>query len=360
MPPRKTSKPNGESKRLVTVRDIAAELGIHFTTVAEALRDSPRVKDTTKKRVKDAAERMGYKAEPMLSALSTYRARKQNPVIQGILVWINGFDSKDFFSTGSGFYPECYLGAQKRCSELGYKLEPFWMSEPGMTPARASKILQDRKASGVIVGPMPLGFEELELDWDSLCSVRIGYSLKKYDLTTIIADQFGNARLLHEKLLNFGFQRIGFSCPRILDHRTNNHWLGGYLAAQESLPSDQRLAPFVEQDLNHDPSKFLSWVKSQRPDVIMIGGGLRYYQLLLENGYSVPGEICVVSLHADSHGESLAGISQNGKNVGIVAVDHLVGIIHGFKVGLETRPKTVTILGEWKDCSSFVPPSAKD
>lgn len=352
-------KTNDQDKKRITVRDIAAELGLHFTTVAEALRDSPRVKEATKKKVREAAERMGYQADPMLAALSAYRTSKRKPSFQGILVWINGFDSPDFFEKGTGFYRETYLGAKKRCEELGYRLEMFWIAESGMTPERATQVLHDRKASGVIVGPMPHGVDELGLLWDTFCSVRIGYSLKDSKLTTVITDQFGNALMLHDKMKRYGFERIGFCCPEHIDRRTNNQWLGGYLAAQQLLDPDKQLKPYIEREKVPNPEAFINWVKEQKPDVIISGGGHRYLELLEKNGYLVPNDVNVVSLHADSVDGDLAGVVQNGINVGNVSVDHLVGIIHRFKVGLESHPKIVTVAGDWVDSERFQPPERK-
>lgn len=350
---KQTGKDSEDVARRVTVRDIAAEIGVHFTTVAEALRDSPRVKEATKKKVRAAAERMGYRADPMLSALSAYRTQNHKPSFQGTLVWINGFGERDFFSKSHGFYADCYAGARRRCQELGYRLEPFWMSEPGMSAARASQILDSRRASGVIVGPMPHGVDELDLFWDKFCSVRIGYSLRNSELTTVIADQFGNARLLFEKLKSHGFQRIGFACPEIQDKRTNNHWLGGYLAAQQTQAEHERLEPFIEAATSDTSSYFLAWFEEQRPDALICGGGLRYCDALERAGYQIPEQVSVVSLHADSYDRDLAGVMQNGEDVGTASVDHLVAVIHRFKVGLETHPKVVTISGRWKDGSTF-------
>ena len=60
----------------VTVRDLAKETGFHFTTVAKALRGDPRIKPETVAAVSLAAERCGYRPDPMLSALSAYRHRR--------------------------------------------------------------------------------------------------------------------------------------------------------------------------------------------------------------------------------------------------------------------------------------------
>ncbi|MDQ8200150.1 LacI family DNA-binding transcriptional regulator [Pelagicoccus enzymogenes] len=348
---KQTGKSSSDVARRVTVRDIAAEIGVHFTTVAEALRDSPRVKEATKKKVRAAAEQMGYRSDPMLSALSAYRTRSSKPTFQGTLVWINGFGERDFFSKGRGFYTDCFAGARRRCQELGYRLEPFWMSEPGMSAPRASQILDSRKTSGVIVGPMPHGVDELDLFWEKFCSVRIGYSLRSSELTTIISDQFGNARMLFDRFKDAGYRRIGFACPQALDDRTNNHWSGSYLASQQHYPQMEQLHPFI--DRNNDKSEFLSWMEAEKPDALICGGGRRYSDCLEAAGYRIPEQLSIACLHADSYDEDLAGIMQNGEIVGTASVDHLVAIIHRFKVGLETHPKVVTVSGKWKDGTTF-------
>ena len=44
----------------VTIRDIAAKAGVHFTTVGLALRDSPRLSAATRKKIQKMAAKMGY------------------------------------------------------------------------------------------------------------------------------------------------------------------------------------------------------------------------------------------------------------------------------------------------------------
>ena len=340
-------------ERRVTVRDIAAEVGLHFTTVAEALRDSPRVKEETKRRVQEAADRMGYRVDPMLTALSAYRRGKRQPVYQGNLAWINGFGEPDFFVRNRGFYSGCFAGAKKRGSELGYRLESFWLAEPRMSAPRASRILRSRNMAGVIVGPMPLGVDELNLQWDKFCSVRIGYSVRALKLTTVVSDQFSNMRWLYEKMLGLGFRRIGFACPQLVDDRVNNRWSGAYLSMQTRYGRQECLEPFFDDEIQCSKAAFLRWHETTQPDVIITGGGTNYYEFLLEDGISVPEEVQLVSIHAEGLDNPQAGIRQNSELVGMVSVDQLVGVIHRFFHGLEPYPKTVTVRGEWKDGISF-------
>jgi len=58
----------------VTIRDVAASLGLSVATVSLALNDSPLVKDETMKRVKEEARRMGYMPNPYARNLARGRS----------------------------------------------------------------------------------------------------------------------------------------------------------------------------------------------------------------------------------------------------------------------------------------------
>lgn len=352
--PNSTHTPTPSRKVLrPTVRDIAKEVGLHFTTVAEALRDSPRVKAETKKKIAKVAKELGYKADPMLSALSAYRSAKRKPVYQGTLAWINGFGDRHHFSKKEGFYGDCFNGANKRSEELGYRIEPFWMRESGMTAGRASNILESRNVAGVIVGPMPHGVDELNLIWEKFCSVRIGYSIRNANLTTIVTDHFSNMRMVYDRLHSDGFRRIGFACPIDLDDRVNRHWSGAFFAMQSREQEKFRIPPFLDPKMEGSPKEFSDWYQKNRPDVIISGGARNYFNFLNQSGVSVPEEVQLASIHTDGLAKGLSGVSQSGNTVGEVSIDHLVASIHRHNAGIETHPKTVMVLGEWQDGESY-------
>ena len=50
---------------------------------------------------------------------------------------------------GDTIFREQYTGATRRAEELGYKLDHFWLTEPGMTAARATQILRTRNITGL-------------------------------------------------------------------------------------------------------------------------------------------------------------------------------------------------------------------
>lgn len=59
------------SKKKVTIRDVAAKLGLSAMTVSLALRDNPRISAETKERVRAAMDKLGYKPSHVARALAT-------------------------------------------------------------------------------------------------------------------------------------------------------------------------------------------------------------------------------------------------------------------------------------------------
>lgn len=352
---RNAGKGNEQGKR-VTVRDVAKEVGLHFTTVAEALRGSGRVKEATVQRVRSVADRMGYQADPVLSALSAYRSRTTESKQSGTLLWVNAFTVKDPFPKGGGFYRDCFEGAMRRSEDLGYEFQSFWLKDPQHSATHPTKRILSQNVSGLVVGPMPHGVESVDIDFSKFPSVRIGYSLQNLSIPNIITDQFGNVRLVYEKLVSAGCRRIGFCCPRLLDLRSHNNWLGGYLSMQCRYHRDCRLPPFIDKSVKGSPKAFMNWFEEYKPDALISGGGELYEVILRRNGISVPTDVQLVSVHADSGNVGLAGASQNGQGVGIAAIDQLVGLVHRMEIGDQFPSKTVTIQGVWQEGYSFAEP----
>ena len=51
-------------KKLATIKDIAEELGIAFSTVSRGLQDNPRISLQTKEKIWEVAKKLNYMANP--------------------------------------------------------------------------------------------------------------------------------------------------------------------------------------------------------------------------------------------------------------------------------------------------------
>ena len=72
-----------------TIRSIAKELQLSPTTVSDALRGHGRVDQETARRVIAAAERVGYKLNPLTSVLMSGLRRSQGATFRGTLAAID-------------------------------------------------------------------------------------------------------------------------------------------------------------------------------------------------------------------------------------------------------------------------------
>jgi LacI family transcriptional regulator len=147
-------KSSQKASSRVTVREIAAKAGVHFTTVSLALHNNSRLRAETRERVRKIAEEMGYQPDPMLSALNAYRLAKGTPHYKATIGWINNWPDREALLAHAGFH-EYYQGACERANELGYTIEEFWLREEGMAPSKLQRILKARGIQGVLLPPQP-------------------------------------------------------------------------------------------------------------------------------------------------------------------------------------------------------------
>ena len=79
------------SDKRVTLSDIAVKAEVHVTTVSLALRNHPRLPETTRRRIQALAKKMGYAPDPFLRALVAYRGgvieRRNTPTLAYVTNW---------------------------------------------------------------------------------------------------------------------------------------------------------------------------------------------------------------------------------------------------------------------------------
>src|SRR5215472_17491123 len=157
--------------RRVTVRDIADQLRISHSTVSRSLRDDRRISEEVRQAVKLKAQEMGYRPDPMLSALAQYRRGIiQTPISAG-LAWVNQWPQPKQLRSYREF-DLYWKGAFAEAEECGFRLEEFIVNRQ-MTPARLEKILLARNIQGILIPPhgsFPPQWSDF--NWENFCVVR--------------------------------------------------------------------------------------------------------------------------------------------------------------------------------------------
>ncbi len=326
---------------MITLKHIGDSCAVSKATVSLALRDDPRIPEETRTRIKQAAAKLGYRMNPLVSAHSAYvrtaRESKTTTVLGYLTNWASSAQPASNLVN-----QRCLAGMHARAKELGYRVDHFQLLERGLTERRLSRILQARNIMGVVVADLAKAHSELDLDWQNVASVAIGYGLRSPLIHRVCHDQYGSMRLLLTELSALGYKRIGLAMEHRQDERTNNLILAAYLAHQHQQGSAP-IAPLLPVEWNQ--ATLVKWYRKQKPDIIVsvLDDVVTW---LRDAGISVPDQVGFASvcvLKADG-----VGIYQHFEAIGEAAVNLLVSQLYTNQRGLPEHPQTNLILGSWR------------
>ncbi len=336
-----------EPKR-VTQKDIAQKAGVHRATVSMAFKGHPNIPAATRDRILAIATRMGYTPDPMLSALAAYRNRRQPATFHGTLAWVinsgYGFDWRD--RTLRPHFSDYYEGAVAQAARFGFQIEIFDFNAPGMTPVRLAAILAARGIPGILLCPQPRPETNLEFPWQNFSAVTFGYSLAEPRLHTVSATQYRAMRLTINRLHRLGYRRIGVAIDGDHDLRTDHNYLAGYLV-EEHLAGASRAdsVPLLAAPYP-DLGAVARWIREHQPDAI-VTGNYHFLDVLKSLGHRVPEDIGVACPLLPSPELDLAGVIESSIEIGSVAVDFLIGMIHRQERGVPENPQRIHVEGRW-------------
>ncbi|MEI6892814.1 MAG: LacI family DNA-binding transcriptional regulator [Pontiella sp.] len=357
MADRKKKNPNkgaNQGSRRITHSDIAKALGVSQMTISLALRNHPRISEATRNRVHAKAAELNYHPDPMLSALSSYRLSNQKKIRQATLAWINPFRDPAHLRIQHEF-DLYWKGACEAANHFGFHLEEFTTST--LSLARMNTIFKTRNIQGIVLAS--LGGANLTGDWEKFpwqdyMAVRFGLSTDYPQVHRITSSQVRNTYIAFNKIVEKGYQRIGFC-----GHRSPTRFFSaGFAFAQYSLPDLCRIPPlfFMEnmskaQQIDH----LKCWMKTTRPDAILTERPA-IPEMLRELGYTIPGDVALATLSL--HDTPInAGIDQNPEEIGRAAVRTVTSLLNEQSFGIPSIQKETLIDGKWMD-GSMLPDKA--
>ncbi|RYD22041.1 MAG: LacI family transcriptional regulator [Verrucomicrobiaceae bacterium] len=337
--------------RRVSLREIARQLGVSHVTVSLALRDSPQISAAVREKVKKLAEELGYRPDPMLSALSSYRLGKVDPSFRAVIGWINAWPEPGQLRAHEEF-DAYWKGASNAAGKLGYQLEEFRVGR-SLSPSRLHQILSTRGIQGLLLPPHAETPEWAEFPWEKYFVVRYGRSLQTPNSHLVTADQMLNTMLAFGKIREQGYRRIGFVTirrePEISAH--THLFKAGFLVSQQLLDEKDRIPVLTlsaEEQQDSAPS-FCKWMKRHRPDAIFTDvGWIR--NLLEHSGLSIPvAATTLIDTGIDT------GIDQHPEEIGRVGMLLLNSIINDGAIGIPSIFRQILVEGHWVQGTSLPP-----
>lgn len=336
-----------------TLQDVADKAGVHRSTVSLALRNNARISVEVRERVQLIARELDYRTNPLVTALMRSR-RTHQAAKDVVLAYVTNYSTRYGWRPPHHDRPDYFPGAAARAAELGYKLEDFWLGEPGMTSARFAQILSSRGISGLLIGRLPPGMSEIELPWANFSAVALGLTLNNPDLHRVSEDAFASATDAMQRCMAKGYKRIGFVMSEPDDSpNMGDRWLGAYLRLQLRLAPENRI-PFCEYRPRGEFSgHFLRWLDAHAPDVVLATHAGPILDLLSQSGRKLPRNVELLLLNNNKLNQGFAGIHLDPGILGSLAVDMVVGMLHRGETGLPTAPHHVLVPGCWVEGPSL-------
>jgi DNA-binding LacI/PurR family transcriptional regulator len=327
--------------------DVAREGKVHQTTVSLALRNDPRLPAETRERLRDLAERMGYRPDPMLSALNIYRSSRAEAKARPSMALLTRARNKV-----RTFYcdDQVLKGARRACERLGYRLATFAVGDGDDEGPRLSRILRSRGITGVIVATLDVGLRQLDMEWEHFSALCIESQHLGLSFHMVGNDQMAITRRAVRRIRELGYRRIGLCVGSLEEASLRKPFTGGYLLEMHENP-DLSPAPPLLLDNGEDadvPGRLASWIRLHRLDAVMSNWST-VPRLLESAGLRVPKDLGVATLDYNPNRGAFAGIRQSHQIVGERAVEALALMMKTNQTGPLAFPNTTLIDGVWED-----------
>ncbi len=327
--------------------EIAQRLGVASSTISRALRGDPRISEAMRANIRAQCEKLGYRPNPLVSALMANRRRRGGAGEVDVLALATHYGGRESWRSKDVCRWE-FDGIQRRARELGFRIEIFPLADYGGEMDRLLATLRARGIRGLL-----LGFSR-----DEAASVRLdpaGFAvagLSAY-FRDVVVDRanfhgFFNVQLALDRMWERGFRRPALVVPELNNRVSNNHWSGAFLDWQRWLPRRDRCEPFIPSG-EPAAAEFSDWLYRNNPDSLLVYKlPVRHY--LAQRGLRAPEDVGLAYLYrtSDEMGGA-AGIDGNLSAVGAAAVDLVVEKLNANSLAPSEHPKEVLIKGSWRD-----------
>jgi len=339
-----------------TLNDIARSLGYSKNTISLALRGSREIPPSTRERIRGEAERLGYRANAVVSQLMAQLRSARKNSLQAKLALVNAnLDPAALREHPT--IPSYVAGCRQRAESLGYDFDTFWLHDPELSAERWWRILSARGIKGlVLVGLMDTNQLPPRLAplWQRLPCVVTGVRTRAPALSYACVDHYHLALAAFEQAVALGYQRPGLVLDDVIDALVERRFSAGYLAGQRRLPCARQLPVFGEVNAPGRAEAFRGWLEHHQPDVIFT-----LYNSVLSwlkaAGLRVPADVGVIQLEWRAARPEIAGMNQHNRVVGEAAVDMVVSQVHNNEVGGQEFPRATLIGATWVDGASVRP-----
>jgi DNA-binding LacI/PurR family transcriptional regulator len=220
-------------KKEVKLEDIADSLGVSIVTVSNALKGKKGVSEGLRNRIKEAAQRMGYKT-PVYEEKEKARSH-----IIGVLV------AERYVKEFPSFYMEIYRRVAQETAKRGHVtvLEVVTCEKENLS-ADAMVFLEQSMDGLIVIGELYQEYMKMLRKVSRIPIVCVDYYDVYDDMDYIITDGFGGMEQMTRLLLKEGYRDLIFvGSPNATKNITDRYF--GYCKAMQRAGMEEEQFRFV-------------------------------------------------------------------------------------------------------------------
>ncbi len=323
---------------MVSQKDVARAAGVDRSLVSLALRGHPNVAKATAERIREIAERMGYRPNAALGEAARSRWRQPADGIREIVAFV--------LTRAQDDHP-IQKAAQARLAELGYGMtviEPWTYT----SDAALSRTLYNRGIRGLLLEQVTEFDRERNLDWQHFSVVQCGLlkrTIRTHQVTLDFPEMVNSAL---RRVSELGYRRA------VLVLANGNKYYSDHLLLQaaagaKEIPSFAKIVKgVIGVDYTIDNiAKAVKKIRAFRPDVIIASGP--YIAGILESSPGWPDDVGIVALVGSTLSQRFAGYAPHNHLIGKLAAELLDSRLRAHAYGLPDIPYLLTFVPEWRD-----------
>lgn len=326
--------------RRVGLREVAEAAGVCLMTVSLSLRDSPRISPETRARVRETAEKLGYRPDPEIARLMG-QLRSSRMVRNSVAIAL--IDVR----AGAAPPDHAYVvalrkGVLSRAEALGYGTAMFRLHDYGRDAERMLRVVRNRGITGVILlpGNEPISFPP-SVKWDGLSVVAATTSVLFPRFHKVVPNQLFNAMTIVEDILRRGYKRIGAILSQSLEQRSGHQYslaLNWHGHGKHIL-----LLPDAETPEQH-AARIAQWMQRRDFDVVF-AQDINLVRAAMRRCKPVPRrQLGLVSLSTIDD-PSVAYQDELPGYIGESAVSLLAGMMHNNETGVPLHARSTVVDG---------------
>jgi len=309
----------------ITLKTIAKEAGVSIATVSMALRGQGKLAPDNVARIRQIAEDLGYRPDPMLASLASRRFRSGEQA-EGLPLALLEFPPFESERNSTTQYREHLID---HATALGYAPQVYSVQEMGRYHD-FTRVLYHRGTVGAIITGQPeADLFANRVRWKNFTLVQCGRYRSTLPLHTVRPDIFQAIKLSFESAYARGYRRIGFAIGRHPEVLEDDLARLGAANAHIQIQLDQKdqIPPYFESLREIEP--MLKWVDKHQPDVI-ISFSVALWHFLKDRGAKNSKDIGFACLHLNDESEepvAFSGLNQSRREIArqsILLTDQMV------------------------------------